>query len=283
MEYLLSVEMISALLTLAALEIVLGIDNVVFIAILSGKLPPDKQAAARRLGLALAALGRIVLLLLISLVVTLDKHELFGFALFGHELSFTGKDLILVGGGLFLLAKATWEIHHSLEGVTKHGGEESSGGGTASFGAVIAQVLALDLVFSIDSVLTAIGMVDPSPDQYPGAAAVLGVPWPPLVVMVTAVVLAIAVMLIFVGPISRFIKRHPTMKMLALSFLLLIGLVLVAEGLGAHIPRGYIYFGMGFSLFVELLNLKLIAKKTKPAPPRDRGPQHPVPEGSVDV
>lgn len=265
---LLRIESLLALLTLASLEIVLGIDNVVFIAILSGKLPPELRQRARVTGLALAAIGRIVLLLCITWIITLDQHALF--ELFERDISV--KDLILMVGGLFLLAKATWEIHHNLEGA--HGdaaaGKPASGSGDAKsaaegFGRVIAQILALDLVFSIDSVLTAVGMVNVDPAKYTsGVFPGTTIPWPALAIMILAVLLAIAVMLMFAGPLSRFIEHHPTMKMLALSFLLLIGTVLVAEGLHFHIPRGYIYFAMGFSLFVELLNLKLVKK----GPPR---------------
>ncbi len=276
MSELLTVNSLMALLTLAALEIVLGIDNVVFIAILSGKLPPAHRQKARVTGLALAAVGRILLLFGIAWIITLEETSLFTvpdwsvlMALGGREL--TAKDMILLAGGLFLLGKATWEIHHNLEGVHGGDGKESGGHGpdhsnaesSHGFWQVIGQILMLDLVFSVDSVLTAVGMVDPRSYQsghFPGTE----IPWPPLVIMVTAVLLAIAVMLLFAGPLSRFIEHHPTMKMLALSFLLLIGVVLVAEGLHTEIPRGYIYFAMGFSLFVELLNLKFVRK----GPPR---------------
>lgn len=252
MAELLTFSSLAALATLAALEIVLGIDNVVFLAILSGRLPEHQRRAARLIGLSLAALGRIALLFAITWVITLDKAELFTLA--GH--TFTVKDLILAAGGLFLLAKATWEIHHSLEAGPDHH-EAAPAGPTkkvAGFGMTLVQIFALDMVFSIDSVLTAVGMV--KPDDFDER-------WVPLAIMITAIVLAIAVMLIFAGALSRFIERHPTMKMLALSFLLLIGLVLVAEGLGQHIPRGYIYFSMGFSLFVELLNLRFTAKRKR--------------------
>lgn len=246
MEELFSMHSLIALLTLTTLEIVLGIDNVVFIAILSGKLPKEKQRAARRWGLALAALGRIVLLFAITWVMTLK--ETIVFTVFEHGV--TAKDIILIVGGAFLLGKGTWEIHHTLEG-GRHDAD-ANGPPKASFFVVICQILALDAVFSIDSVLTAVGMV--RPEDYTAL-------WPALTVMVTAVVLSIIVMLIFTGPLSRFIEQHPTMKVLALSFLLLIGIVLIAEGLHQHIPRGYIYFGMGFSLFVELLNLRVLSKR----------------------
>ena len=225
-----------ALLTLTVLEIVLGIDNIIFISILTGRLPADRQPKARRLGLMLAMVMRIVLLLSIAWVTRLTNPL---FEVLGHPVS--GRDLILLGGGLFLLFKATHEIHDKLEGEEGKGDARAA----ASFGGVIAQVLVLDLVFSLDSVITAVGMAEQ------------------LWVMVTAVVLAVAVMLFSSGPISEFVHRHPTVKMLALSFLILIGMSLVAEGLGHHIPKGYIYFAMGFSIFVEALNLRL-RKKAEP-------------------
>lgn len=276
---LLRADSLAAFATLAALEIVLGIDNVVFIAILSGKLKKDLQAKARQLGLALAAAGRIILLFGVAWIITLDATT---FDILGYELSI--KDGILIAGGLFLLAKATWEIHHSLDAARERAERAGRGEGAqeqqaqdevegkgpsaadvvgATFGGVIVQILLLDLVFSIDSVLTAVGMVELDSYQsapFPGTS----IPWPPLVVMISAILVAIAVMLIFAGPLARFIEKHPTMKMLALSFLLLIGMVLVAEGLHQHIPRGYIYFAMGFSLFVEMLNLRFTKKKVPP-------------------
>src|SRR5687767_5072356 len=225
-----------ALLTLTVLEVVLGIDNIIFISILTGRLPADRQPKARRLGLMLAMVMRIALLLSIAWVTRLTNPL---FEVLGRPVS--GRDLILLGGGLFLLFKATHEIHDKLEG------EEGKGDARApaSFGGVIAQVMVLDLVFSLDSVITAVGMAEQ------------------LWVMVTAVVLAVVVMLVSSGPISDFVHRHPTVKMLALSFLILIGMSLVAEGLGHHIPKGYIYFAMGFSIFVEALNLRL-RKKAEP-------------------
>lgn len=253
-------DLMIAFFTLAALEIVLGVDNLVFIAILAGKLPKEKQASARRLGLILAAAGRIILLFAIAWVVSLDKSVLFTLG----EKDISIKDLILVMGGVFLIGKATWEIHHKIEAALAAGTEQEAANKSviASMGAVITQIVLLDLVFSIDSVLTAVGMVDVDPANYTsGAIPLTGVPWPPMVVMCTAVILAIAVMLGFAGPLSRFIERHPTFKILALSFLLLIGVVLVAEGLHFHIPRGYIYFAMGFSLLVQLLNMKLVSNK----------------------
>ena len=220
-----------ALLTLTVLEIVLGIDNIVFISILVGKLPADQQDRARIIGLGLAMFMRIGLLFTISWIIGLTAPL---FEIAGME--FSGRDLILIGGGLFLLGKATFEIHDRLEG-EEHGSVAIAG--AASFTSVIAQILALDIVFSLDSVITAVGMAED------------------LWVMVTAVVIAVGVMLISSGYIATFVNRHPTVKMLALSFLLLIGMSLVAEGLDFHIPKGYIYFAMGFSVFVEILNLRI--------------------------
>ena len=243
MSELLTAGSLIALLSLSALEIVLGIDNVVFIAILSGRLPKQQQRSARVAGLLLAAVGRILLLFAITWVVSLEHAYLF--ELGGKP--FTAKDLILIVGGVFLVGKATWEIHHSLE---VDQGEQLRTGGATGFATALVQILLLDLVFSIDSVLTAVGMVDLTSYE---------AKWVPLTVMITAVLLSIVVMLLFAGPLTRFIQRHPTMKMLALSFLLLVGVVLVGEGFHKTIPRGYIYFAMGFSLFVELLNLKFSA------------------------
>ena len=223
-----------ALATLSLLEIVLGIDNIVFLSILSAKLPVEQRAKGRRVGLALAMLMRIALLLSLSWVMRLVQPF---FALFGH--SFSGKDLILLGGGLFLIGKATFEIHERLEG-PEHGPELGQQG--ASFGRVIVQIMLLDIVFSLDSVITAVGMA-----QH-------------LWVMITAVVLALGVMLFFAGAISDFVHRHPTLKMLALSFLLLIGVALVAEGMHQAIPKGYIYFSMAFAFGVEMLNLRIRSK-----------------------
>ena len=233
MPELYSTENLIAFLTLAALEVVLGIDNIVFISILSGKLPEEQRRKARQLGLALALIGRIGLLLSLSWVMKLTK-PLFTI---GHE--FAGRDLILLVGGLFLIAKATFEIHERLEGA---GGPGAKDGKRVSFGSVIGQILVLDLVFSLDSVITAVGMSNVIP------------------IMVAAVVVAVLVMLVFAGAVSAFTERHPTIKMLALSFLLMIGLMLVVEAFGKHIEKGYIYFAMAFSLFVELINLKLLAK-----------------------
>jgi predicted tellurium resistance membrane protein TerC len=256
MEELLAPSSLLAFVALTALEIVLGVDNLVFIAILSGRLPAEQRGLARKLGLSMAAIGRIVLLLAASWVVSLDETKLFTVG----EWDLTIRDLILVLGGLFLLAKATWEIHHTLEGQIY---EASAGGAEAkqvSFASVIGQILLLDLVFSIDSVLTAVGMVEP--DKFTSAPLPFtSVPWPAMALMSAAVLAAVAVMVWFVNPVSHFIERHPTVKMLALAFLILIGVILVAEGLGQHIPRGYIYFAMGFSIFVEMLNLKMRGKR----------------------
>jgi predicted tellurium resistance membrane protein TerC len=219
-----------ALIALTSLEIVLGVDNVIFISILSSKLPSAQQGRAQRMGL-LAAMGmRILLLLSIVWIIKLTAPF---FYIMGRPIS--GRDLILIGGGLFLLAKATIEIHERLEGEEGH----SSARVRPSFAAVIIQIVLLDIVFSLDSVITAVGMAQE------------------IIVMVTAVILAVGVMMFSAGPISSFVNRHPTVKVLALSFLLLIGVSLVGEGLGMHIPKGYIYFAMGFSVLVELINLRV--------------------------
>ena len=235
-----------ALLTLTALEVVLGIDNIVFIAILSGRLPQEKRNAARRLGLLAAMFMRIALMLSISWIMSLER-PLFSIAWFGETAGdISGKDLILFIGGMFLLAKATHEIHNKLEGA----GDDAAAKPrmTATMGSVIAQIRVMDMIFSLDSVITAVGMVE----QKPGQPA-----WIPLTIMITAVMIAVVVMMIFARPISEFVERHPTIKMLALSFLILIGVMLVADAFDQHIPKGYIYFAMAFSLFVELLNLRL--------------------------
>lgn len=258
MEELLAPSSLLAFVALTALEIVLGVDNLVFIAILSGRLPAEQRGLARKLGLSMAALGRIVLLLAASWVITLEKTNVL--TIRGLELSV--RDLILIVGGAFLLAKATWEIHESLEGEVHHA---QSGGKSEqlSVGNVIGQILLLDLVFSIDSVLTAVAMVEPGdPAKFSSAPIPFtSVPWPAMALMSSAVLIAVAVMVWFVNPVSEFIERHPTVKMLALAFLLLIGTVLVADGFDQHIPRGYIYFAMGFSIFVEMLNLKMRGKR----------------------
>jgi predicted tellurium resistance membrane protein TerC len=225
-----------AFATLTALEIVLGVDNVVFISILAGKLPVEQRERARRWGLGLAMLMRIALLLSVSWVIGLTAPL---FTVLGREIS--GRDLILLGGGLFLIGKATHEMHDRLEGDEG----SSSTRVAASFGAVIGQILLLDIVFSLDSVITAIGMADD------------------VAVMIAAVVVAVVFMFAFSGRISTFVDRHPTMKVLALSFLLLIGVSLVAEGFDTHIPKGYIYFAMAFSLFVETINLR-VRRKSEP-------------------
>ena len=227
-----------ALLTLAGLEIVLGIDNIVFISILCAKLPLAQQARARRIGLLLAMGMRILLLLAISWVMGLTDPL---FTVLAN--SFSGRDLILLFGGLFLVAKATWEIHDKLEG-EEHG--PAGGRAAANFAAILTQIVLLDLVFSLDSVITAVGMARH------------------IEIMIVAVVIAVGVMLVFAGAISAFIERHPTMKMLALSFLLLIGVVLVADGFGQHVSKGYIYFAMAFSLFVEVLNIRIRRPKAEP-------------------
>jgi predicted tellurium resistance membrane protein TerC len=223
-----------ALFTLSILEIVLGIDNVVFVSILAGKLPGAQREKARKLGMFLAMFIRILLLLSITWVMGLTAPL---FALFGH--SVTGRDLILIVGGLFLIAKSTHEIHLKLEG-DEH---ESSGRRAATFAGVITQILLLDIVFSLDSVITAVGMAEH------------------VAVMIIAVVIAVAVMMAAARVVSDFVERHPTVKMLALSFLLLIGMSLIGEGWGQHIPKGYIYFAMGFSVFVEAINLRIRAKQ----------------------
>jgi predicted tellurium resistance membrane protein TerC len=250
-----------ALLTLTTLEIVLGIDNIIFISILAGKLPEEQRAKARTLGLAAAMIMRILLLLSISWIIRLEDPL---FHLFDR--GFSGRDLILLGGGLFLIAKATWEIHDKLEG---GGGGHGPARAAASFSSVIIQIMLLDIVFSLDSVITAVGMADD------------------IEVMIAAVVIAVGVMLVAAGPVSEFVDRHPTVKMLALSFLLLIGMSLVAEGFHQHIPKGYIYAAMGFSVFVEMLNLRV--RGSKPVelhdsrrPEGPEGPIAPAPSGHGD-
>jgi len=237
MEWLTDPQAWIALGTLTALEIILGVDNVVFISILAGKLPVDQREKARKVGLGLAMFIRILLLFSLSWVIRLTEPL---FSVFSHAIS--GRDLILLLGGLFLLGKSTNEMHGQLEGEEGH----SSARVAASFTAVIVQILLLDIIFSLDSVITAVGMADD------------------IAVMVAAVVVAVGFMMVFSGRISGFVEKHPTIKMLALSFLLLIGFSLVAEGLEFHIPKGYIYFAMAFSLFVETLNIKL--RKSRQAP-----------------
>jgi predicted tellurium resistance membrane protein TerC len=233
MEWLMNPEAWVALATLTVLEIVLGVDNVIFISILSGKLPPHDQRRARRVGLFAAMFMRIALLLSLAWIIRLTAPL---FSILGRDIS--GRDLILLLGGLFLIAKSTHEIHDRLEGESGHG----SGKVAASFASVIVQIMLLDIVFSLDSVITAVGMAEQ------------------LWVMVTAVILAVAIMMVSAEVISDFVQQHPTVKMLALSFLLLIGVSLVAEGFHHHIPKWYIYFAMGFSVFVEAINLRVHAK-----------------------
>jgi len=223
-----------SLLTLTVLEIVLGIDNIIFISILSGKLPAHQQRKARQWGLGLALITRVILLCGLAWVVKLDK-PFWEPTFWSFKVAISGKDLILILGGLFLLGKSTYEIHEKLEGVDGEKTEKMA----PTFNGVIVQILLLDIVFSLDSVITAVGMVKQ------------------IGVMIAAVVIAMIVMLVFVNQISDFVDRHPTIKMLALSFLILIGSMLVAEGFGQHIPKGYIYFAMAFSVVVEILNMRL--------------------------
>ena len=231
----LSPEILIALATLTFLEIVLGVDNIIFISILSGKLPPAQQPGARRIGLLLAMGTRILLLFSLAWVIKLTAPL---FTVIGQEIS--GRDLILILGGLFLLAKSTHEIHDRLEGEEGHASAKAA----SSYASVLIQIALLDIVFSLDSVITAVGMVDQV--------------W----VMVTAVIVSVLIMMLAAEPISAFVHRHPTVKMLALSFLLLIGMSLLAEGFDHHIPKGYVYFAMGFSVFVEAINLKMRKKST---------------------
>jgi predicted tellurium resistance membrane protein TerC len=240
MDWITQPEIWISLLTLTLLEIVLGIDNIIFISILSGKLPADQQARARRLGLGLALITRVLLLCGLAWVVKLDK-PFWEPKILSWHLAVSGKDLILVLGGLFLLGKSVFEIHEKLEGEDGHATSKL----TVTFSSVIVQILMLDIVFSLDSVITAVGMVKQ------------------IEVMIAAVILAMIVMLIFVNKISAFVDRHPTIKMLALSFLILIGTMLVAEGFHQHINKGYIYFAMVFALGVEILNLRLRVKTAK--------------------
>jgi predicted tellurium resistance membrane protein TerC len=244
---LLTLENAAALLTLTGMEIVLGIDNVVFLALVTGRLDPARQPAARRIGLGLAMAMRILLLLALSWIMRLTRPLV---EILGHP--FSGRDLILLLGGAFLVAKATWEIHDSLEVRHETGAGPRPAG---SFGAAIAQIAALDIVFSLDSVLAAVGMAQR------------------LAVMVAAIVVAVGVMLLFADAVCRVIERHPTLKMLALSFLLLIGVMLVAEGSGRHVEKGYIYSAMAFSFGVELLNMRV----RRAAPAGGRGGTTPSP------
>lgn len=226
-----------ALLTLTVLEIVLGIDNIIFISILVGRLPPERRDLARRLGLTLAMGTRILLLLSLAWVMGL-KETLF--TVLGQNIS--GRDLVLFGGGLFLLWKSANEIHHSLE----NSEDEGHRGGAVSFGGILAQIAIIDIVFSLDSVITAVGLV-----EY-------------VSIMITAIVASVAIMMYAAKPIGDFVDRHPTIKMLALSFLTMVGMVLVAEAFDFHVPKGYVYFAMAFSMVVELLNIRMRAKRAAP-------------------
>lgn len=234
MEWISDPQIWVAFLTLLSLEIVLGIDNIIFISILAGKLPAEQQARARYIGLGLALVIRIILLFSLTWVIGLTAPL---FTVLSQEIS--GRDLILILGGLFLLGKSTFEIHDSLEGEHGHASARVKG----TFVSIIIQIIILDAVFSLDSVITAVGMVDH------------------IGIMIAAVVVAIGFMMLFAAPLGRFVARHPTIKMLALSFLLLIGLTLIVEGFAVHIPKGYVYFAMGFSVFVEFLNLRLRKKR----------------------
>ena len=238
MTHLLTTDSLIAFVTLTALEIVLGIDNIVFVAILTGKLEQSQQSSARRIGLSLAMIMRILLLLTLSWIMGLVAPL---FNVMGQDIS--GRDLILLIGGFFLIGKSTFEIHERMEG-GEHGPNDKK---KVSYASVLVQIMLLDIVFSLDSVITAVGMA-----QH-------------VEVMIAAVVAAVAVMMIFANSVSAFIARHPTIKVLALSFLLLIGVMLVADGLGQHIPKGYIYFAMTFSLFVEMLNIRIRGKQSHTA------------------
>lgn len=244
MELLLDPQVWLAFVTLTALEIVLGIDNIIFISILVGRLPKAQQPKARLVGLTLAMVMRILLLLSIAWVMKLTAPW---FAVLGNEIS--GRDLILIGGGAFLLAKSTTEIHASLEGEEKHGRAARVG-----FAALLVQIAIIDIVFSLDSVITAVGLAEH------------------VEVMIAAIVVAVGVMMVAAAPISAFVERHPTVKMLALSFLILVGVALIADGFGLHIPKGYIYFAMAFSLGVEMLNLRL-RRRVRPVKLHHPGPR----------
>jgi predicted tellurium resistance membrane protein TerC len=237
MEWLLDPHAWLALATLTALEIVLGVDNIIFISVLCGRLPEHQRAKARTIGLALAMVSRLALLFALTWIMTLTA-PLFAVPVLGKEIS--GRDLILIGGGLFLLWKSVHEIHNALEGEEED--ERGAAAAAAGFGAVIAQIAVIDIVFSLDSVITAVGMVDE------------------LAIMVIAIILAVGVMLFSAGPIGEFVDRHPTIKMLALAFLILIGVALIGEGWDLHIPKGYIYFAMAFAVAVEMLNLRMRAR-----------------------
>lgn len=244
MELLANPEIWIALVTLTALELVLGIDNIIFISILAGKLPPEKREFARRTGIILAAGTRLALLFTIAWIASLTAPL---FTLFGH--AFSWRDLILIGGGLFLIAKATHEIHQKLEGASERVQPGVAGKAMATAGGVIVQIMLLDIVFSLDSVITAVGMVKER--------------W----VMAVAILAAIGFMLLFAKALGDFVERHPTIKVLALSFLIMVGLVLVADGFGQHVPKGYIYTAMAFSVFVELINLWVKRRAQQAVPP----------------
>jgi len=249
MEWITTPEAWIALATLTVLEIVLGIDNVVFIAIVAGRLPEEEQSKAWKIGLSLAMLSRLALLFSIVWIMGLTAPL---FSILGQELS--GRDLILISGGLFLIGKATRELHHNLEGDQPERGSAGRGW-SGTFMGILLQIVALDIIFSLDSVITAVGIADQ------------------VTVMAIAIVIAVGVMMLSAEAISAFIRRHPTVKMLALSFLLLIGMALVAEGFGQHIPKGYLYFAMGFSIFVEMLNLRIGKKQVKPVKLRGSMPE----------
>ena len=244
MDWLLQPEAWFALITLTLMEIVLGIDNIIFISILSGKLPPHQQARGRTVGLAAAMITRILLLLSLSAIMRLTEPF---FDVAGFDVS--GRDLILMCGGLFLIAKSTFEIHDKLEGAE----ERKAGGKARSFWGTIVQIMILDIVFSLDSVITAVGMANH------------------VAIMIAAIVVAVMVMMVASGALSRFVHQHPTITMLALSFLLLIGVTLVAEGLHQHISKGYIYFAMAFSVFVEMMNIRVRKAHAKPVTLHDAG------------
>ena len=245
MDALLTADGVIALLTLTFLEVVLGVDNVIFISILTGRLPAHQQQRGRTLGLAGAMGMRILLLLSLTWIMRLTKPL---FTAFGH--GYSGRDLILISGGLFLLWKATMEIHERLEGDDAHGVPKAA----PSFAAIIGQIMLLDIIFSLDSVITAVGMASD------------------ISIMITAVVVAVGIMMFSAKPIGEFVMRHPTVKVLALSFLLMIGLTLIADGVGFHIPKGYVYFAMGFSIFVETINLRVRPTSHEPVKLHERKP-----------
>lgn len=237
MSWITDIEIWAALITLAGLEIVLGIDNIIFISIMVARLPPHQRERARVIGLAGACITRILLLLSLAFLARLTAPL---FTIAGQEIS--GRDLVLIFGGLFLLAKATYELHEQVEGGGQETADAAIGRAVAGFASVIVQIMIIDIVFSLDSVITAVGMTQDIP------------------VMVAAIIIAVAVMMFFAGPVGRFVDRNPTIKVLALSFLILIGMALVGEGFDAHVPKGYIYFAMAFSLGIEMLNMRIRKK-----------------------